>query len=231
MPQLANLPTWKQDDMHYKSLKLIVPDEEPYDQNETWFETLVATDLRDVFSKESITRFWFTRYGAVGSEKHALFRIETDDEQSIKDLVNALLKKFPSERNEYTDYDFSQDIGRGENSRFLGQNSNQKDNHARGKTAFEFLHSAARLFIDCLDGPDEKGYWRLEPETHSGFSVKTSMEQFHHLFCNMTGVPTFVAITNHPSIPRHQVMSYESFKGVHNQDNNWKLIKLVEIQI
>lgn len=215
--------------MTVKSLSLTIPDNPPYDRAESWFESFAGNDLLPIIESCPFNRFWFTRYGAVGSGKHILFRFEIDDLSSVEAHVNALMKKFPLGPLEYTEYDYGGDIGRGERSRFLGNNTRHQDQNLRGSIAFDFLHATARLFLDCLTGPDQQGYYQLEPETTSKFSVVTSMEQFHHLFCNLTGVPTFVAITAHPKLPGHQVMSYEEFKGVSNRDQGWQLIQRVRV--
>jgi hypothetical protein len=91
-------------------------------------------------------------------------------------------------------YDVSEDIGRGQESRFLGEDAKHQSASRRGDIAFSFLHASACLMLDCLVGPDASGYFRLESETKSGFSRETSLEQYLHLFCNMTCVPTFIAI-------------------------------------
>ena len=63
----------------------------------------------------------------------------------------------------------------------------------RAVVAYEFLTAAARLFIDHLVS-DGAGGWKHETETKTLFNRITPLEQFHHLFCNMTRVPTFAAI-------------------------------------
>lgn len=215
--------------MPVKSLSLTIPDSPPYDQAGSWFESFAGNELLPLVEENQFARFWFTRYGGVGHGKHILFRFEVDDLASVESQITDLRSKFPAGPDGYKDYDYSGDIGRGERSRFLGRNSRHQDSARRGGIAFDFLHAAARLFLDCLTGPDSGGYFQLEPETTSSFSVATSMEQFHHLFCNLSGVPTFIAITVHPELPGHQVMSYEEFKGAANRDGRWQLVQRVRV--
>ena len=170
-------------------------------------------------------RFWFTRYGTVGHGKHILFRFETDDLPAIEPYITALQASFSPGRDGYTDYDYAGDLGRGEQSRLLGDNIRHQDPARRGDIAFDFLHASARLLLDCLTGPDADGYFQLEPETSSGFSVETSLEQFHHLFCNMTCVPTYMVIAAHPNHPDGEVMSWEDFKKVSNNDHRWQVVQ------
>jgi hypothetical protein len=68
--------------------------------------------------------------------------------------------------------------------------------------------------LDCLVGPDANGYFALESETVSGFSKESSMEQFHHLFCNMTRCPTYVAIAQEPGAQAIFPVTYEEYKGL-----------------
>jgi len=210
--------------MAIKSVSLIIPDHAPYDGPDSWFESFVGNDLLPVIERSELRRFWFSRYGAVGSGKHILFRFETDDLQAVEAQLEALRSKFSLGPEGYTDYDYPADIGRGAGSRFLGSNSRHQDHGRRGEVAFDFLHASARLFLDCLSGPDAQGYFRLERERTSGFSVETSMEQFHHLFCNMTGVPTFIVIASRPGSSGHHLMSYHQFKGETSRDPTWRLV-------
>jgi hypothetical protein len=215
--------------MPAKSLSLNIPDVPPYDRAESWFESFVGNNLIALVEVCQFRRFWFTRYGAVGHGKHILFRFEVDDLASVAANIEELKNKFELGSEGYGDYDYAGDIGRGEGSRFMGTNTRHQDSSRRGSAAFDFLHVSARLFLDCLSGPDDAGYFQLERETNSKFSVETSMEQFHHLFCNLSCVPTFIAIAAHPGLPGHQVMSYEEFKSVSNNKSGWTLIALSRV--
>jgi hypothetical protein len=184
--------------MPFKSLHLYIPDVPPYDRQETWFESFVGANLLPIIERNVLRRFWFTRYGAVGAGKNIQFRYEIDDPATVAADIARLEATFPDGAHEHVDYDPTGDIGRGEGSRFMGANTRHQNYQARGDIAFDFLHASARLFLHCLSGPDRDGYWQLEQEQVSRFNVLTTMEQFHHLFCNMTGVPTFVAVASHP---------------------------------
>lgn len=213
--------------MASKSVSLSIPDDPPYDRQENWYESFVGRDLAPVIDSGRFRRYWFTRYGAIGQRKHILFRFDANDLEAAEESLSPLRAKFRLGPGGYTDYDIAGDIGRGEKSRFLGNNGRHQDAARRGDIAFDFLHASARLFIDCLTGPDDEGYWCLEPEKTSGFSVATSLEQFHHLFCNLSNVPTWIVICAHPGLPGHHVMSFEEFKVAANNDKSWNLIQLV----
>lgn len=207
--------------MPSKQIQLFIPDTKPYDVQNNWFETFAGTKLIPLIEKNYFKRFWFSRYGAVGSNKNILFRFEVDGLPSVESDIKGLLSEFPN--SSYDDYDYATDIGKGHNSRFLGINRHQQDPSKRGDIAFDFLHASARLFLDCITGPDESGYWKLEPETTSGYSLESSMEQFHHLFCNLTGAPTFIAIVTHPNQNGKQVMTYQRFKELVYKDDRWQM--------
>ena len=202
-----------------KSLELLISDTAPYDQPETWFETYVGTHV--VPMVPLLKRFWFTRYGAIGSQKWACFRFECDDIIAIQPHVDELVQRFQLIGQQYADYDAAQDIGCGENSRFLEDNGRHIDSKKRGDLAFNFLHAAALLFTDGLKGPDADGRFQREPETESGFNNETSLEQYLHLFCNMTGVPAFVSECQHPDFGR-KIFAEITFLSLHKNDKRWQ---------
>lgn len=214
--------------MPAKSLDLVIPDAPPFDRPDSWFESFVGNHLLPVVESAPLKRFWFTRYGGVGGKKWVLFRFECDDLSQVQPRVDRLLETFPPGDSGYADYDYASDIGEGERSRFLGANGRHHDKEKRGDLAFDFLHAAAKLFLDGLAGPDPGGYFAREPETASGFSRETSLEQFHHLFCNMTGVPSFVAEAEHPEHGNH-LLSLITFAMVRGRDERWNLIRLARV--
>jgi hypothetical protein len=212
--------------MPTKSLTLFIPDVAPFDQQETWFETFIGTHILPLTERGAFRRFWFSRYQAVGHDKHLCFRFETDNLNAIAADIERLRAEF--QRNEYIDFDVVADLGTGDKSRFRGRNSRRPTERDRGELAFNFLHATAQLFLHSLSGPDENGRWSLERETESGYSQEASMEQFHHLFCNLTGVPTFVAVSSHP---KHslQILSRLSLIQLHNGDQQWSALPLIRV--
>lgn len=210
--------------MPVKSLDLIVPDTPPFDRFESWFESFVGTHLLPVVQTAPLKRFWFSRYGGIGQRKWVLFRFECDDLSLVEPHINKLMSTFTLGATGYSDYDYASDIGEGEGSRFLGQNGRHRNKVRRGDLTFEFLHAAAKLFLDGLAGPDPAGYFEREPETTSGFSHETSLEQFLHLFCNMTGVPSFVVEATHPQHGNH-LLSEITFVTLQQVDARWQAVR------
>jgi hypothetical protein len=212
--------------MATKSLKLLVGDAPPFDEQSTWFETFIGTHVLPLTERHAFQRFWFSRYGAIGQNKHMLFRFEIENVDGVQADIDALMRLFPN--GIYEDYDVVNDIGVGERSRFLGQNIRQPQGARRGELAFSFLHATAELFLHALSGPDANRRWHLEPEVQSGFSQESSMEQFHHLFCNLTGTPTHVTIAQHPRHGMHLV-SRLSFIQLLNADPLWAALPLTKV--
>ena len=194
------------------SFAFSIPDSSPFDKQPSWFQTFVGAVVMPVCESGGLRRFWFTRYGAVGHGKTALFRVETDDIEIIEQLIQDLAASKGITFVKREDYDPHGDLGTGESSRFLGTDAKHHDNVRRGELAFNFLHAAAVLMLDCLVGPDENGYFALEAEKASGFSRESSFEQFHHLFCNMTCVPTYMVVANPPHSNDVIPITYEEYK-------------------
>jgi len=217
--------------MNAYSVKITIPDVPPFDRQENWFESFVGNIIEPAVSSDMIGRFLFTRYGAIGQEeeKYALFRFEATDAEAVTKQLNNGLAKHNLTISEQSAFDAAGNIGCGERSRFLGSNSKHGSKEQRGDIAFTFLHAAACLMLDCLVGTDPQGYFSLEEETQSGFSKESSLEQFHHLFCNMTGVPTYLAIGMPPNSTDVVPLSYEEYKRF-SQEDGWRLGSLRKAQ-
>ena len=172
--------------MPVKSASLIVPSIPPYEALETWFETFLGHNILPIVEACPLNRYWFSRY-IDGRGRHIKFRFETDDLAAVQPRIDDLIKRFALTDDGYADYDYIGDIGRGEQSRFLGSNTRNPDAAHRAELAFDMLHAAARLTLDCLSHDEKTGHFELERKT-DGFSLEVTMEQFHHLFCSVTGV-------------------------------------------
>lgn len=222
--------------MPVKSLTVIVPSVPPCDQPDTWFESFLGNEILPIVEACPLKRFWFTRYRDARGP-FIKFRFEADDLACVEPKIQDLLARFKPTDDGYGDYDYAGDIGEGEQSRFLGKNTRNPNKQRRGDIAFDMLHGAARLTLDCLSGPDANGYFRLEERT-DGFSLQVTMEQFHHLFCSVTGPPTCVGEISHPRmLPTPEVVSWEQAKMAGNAkpplpgEPQWKFDKMRKIVI
>lgn len=213
--------------MPIKSLHLNVPDGKPFDQHDCWFESFVGYYLQPLIRSHPIQRFYFTRYGERGS-LNIKFRFEIADYAQVQPAIEALISQFGLAAEGLTDYDHAEDLGHGEGSRFLGSTSHG-DKQRRGDRVFAFLHATSELFLDCLSGP-ENGYFFRERETQSGFNYETPLEQYHHLFCNLTDTPTFVVVAQHPEAPGLHVMTPGQLARLKDKDTRWTLSHTAKVQ-
>jgi hypothetical protein len=133
--------------------------------------------------------FWFSRYGRVGFWE-VRFRFSTANLDPIENKIQYLTTKFSYGADGCGHYDFINDLGA---TRFLGQDAVNQQRERRATRVYEFLSASARLFVESIV-KDPNGYWRHETETNSKLNRETSLESIHHLFCNMTGVPTWAAL-------------------------------------
>jgi hypothetical protein len=211
-----------------KSLHLKVPNTKPFDKEDCWFESFVGQHLRSLLEGPSIRRFWFSRYGLPGNYTVKL-RFEMQENELIPLSVNALIGKFGLAEDGFVDYIFADDIGYGEKSRFIGSESRSNRNQ-RGNLAFDFVHASAKLFLDCLSGPDRDGYYWREREMESHFNFQTPLEQYHHLFCNLTGTPTFVTLAQHTQKPGFHAFTPFQFAALQKADSQWTSLAPVLVQ-
>lgn len=95
---------------------------------------------------------------------------------------------------------------------------------------FDYLHATARFYIDTLSHCDGNCYWYREDNQDRGNNDKgDSFETYHHLLCNMTGVPTGVVYTKIVETGETAFLSHLYFKIV-QQDLLGKQKTLVEVQ-
>lgn len=83
---------------------------------------------------------------------------------------------------------------------------------SRARLVTELYHSISKLVIDALV-PDANGRYRLETNDDTRQNPhRSTFETLHHVFCNITEVPTCVLVTPlavgthwQPIIPQHVV--------------------------
>ena len=183
-----------------KSLHYKIPAQAPFDQG-NWFETFVGSFVVPLVATGHVQSYWFSRYEDGQHGKHARFRIRTENPAAIetkeKELATHLkLHDLADEPN----YEGSEirNVGR-----FLGTNQRQTDRDARYELIWDFLHASSKLFVDCLSHQDAEERWSLESNPDAGNCADgNTVESFHHLFCNLTGLEPLVYETNVPGWPR-----------------------------
>lgn len=162
-------------------LPTVTPEGEAYD-----LEYFVGMHIRPLASRLKL--LWFSRYGTP-ENREIKFRFSVEDYKTVLSGIESIQNLFKHGMDGCGDYDYIADLG---GSRFIASDREKVDQADRALLVYQFLTAAARLFIDCLV-PVGSG-WRQEEEKTSGYNRQTPLETFHHLFCNMTDVPTWAAV-------------------------------------
>lgn len=152
-------------------------------------ESFVGTHVRVLAPKLQL--FWFSRYGSPGS-REIKFRFAIEDYETVRSEIEVIEKAFAHGSEGCGIYDYVSDLGGG---RFVAPDRKSAHQTQRALLVYEFLTAGARLFIDCLV-QDGSG-WKHEEEKVSFYNRITPLETFHHLFCNMTDVPTWASVLHY----------------------------------
>ncbi len=174
--------------MEQRELYAKLPNNPPFD-TDAFFPTFVGSFVLPLLATQNITRYWFTQYGSAGN-RQIRFRYELNSFAQLQPQFDALVTQLGLTVNNSAVFDVVGDLS---GQRFLGTNQRQTNYRARGEMIFDYLHATARLYIDTLSHCDANGYWHREDNQDRGNNDKgDSFETYHHLLCNMTGVPTEV---------------------------------------
>ena len=209
----------------HHSMHLKLPSNAPFD-GPNYLTSFVGIHVRPLASK--LRLFWFTKYGRPGAGE-VKFRFSTDDYEGIRKDIEAIEGMFQHGDDGCGDYNYVGDLG---GERFLAPGRRATDQAARALLIYEFLTASARLFVDCIE-PDGAG-WKAEEEITSNYNRETPMETFHHLFCNMTTVPTWAAVIQLPgqqpnSLGPLMVVSDLESRGIMKADSRVALVNLPRI--
>ncbi len=199
--------------------RIFVPSSE---SDEGWAETLLGRVLRPLVQRyaASLEWFWFSRYGALSDdlEDCDLGAIPVEFKRPRPDgngfvhrslrfryaIIGGLQSEFESHARElielggyrisdFRTYDFVADTG---SDRFLGIEHRQPGRaEQRARLVTRFYLASSQLVLDALAGPDECGRFRMEENDDLLQNPRgSSFQSLHHLFCNITGVPTDVYV-------------------------------------
>lgn len=205
--------------MSVRQTRIFVPAGEP---ETDWAETLVGRVLRPLTAEfaEPLDWFWFSRYGAPADDsgdcdiakipvryKQPLeagaddrhrslrfrFAIADDRLAAFEQRARQLIAAHDYCISDFRPYDCVGDTG---SHRFLGVENRQPNRAAqRARLVTQFYLATCRLLIDALVGPDEGGRYRLETNDDAYANPRgSSFQSIHHLFCNITSVPTDVYV-------------------------------------
>jgi hypothetical protein len=197
-------------------LHIYAPSEEPYGEN--WVEQVLGTIVRPLHEqyKDDIRWTWVTRYAgqynpsappygyelpeqyhANGGYRYILLRVSIKDEskESLHDQAIQLARTAGcfTNPNGWINYDVRGDLG---NDRFVRADAGLEDRARRAQLIAYFIDATVKLMLDSIIQTDD-GRWILEPNAHHVQNPEGSFFQsVHHLLCNLTGVPTFVLLSN-----------------------------------
>lgn len=191
---------------------IFVPTAAPFD-GETWAEGVLGNIVRPVVRVESgLSWFWFTRYAQPRAESEGgegtaiprsfavdgLFRsvrfryaVPSDGVEAFERRTDELAEAVGARTSDVRDYDWLLDLGA---DRFAGA-APSPARTLRAHLVADFLCSLCRLALDCLAGPDEAARYRFEENFTRSNPNGSPFESLHHLFCNITAVPTSVLVS------------------------------------
>ncbi len=171
-----------------------LPDVSPFD-NDRHYESYIGNVVVPLIQTGLIPKFWFSHYGRTGDAEVKL-RYTTTNYPQLQPTIASLVTQFGL--NVVADQLFNIVGDLSGQPRFLGQNARQQNGNGRGVLIYDFLHSSSQLFVDCLSHRDGQGYWYVEANQDAGNSHHgSSLETVHHLFCNVSNVPTSIVIVKH----------------------------------
>lgn len=204
-----------------QALHIFVPSAQPM---ENWVEQILGTVVRPLNEEfnASIGWMWVTRY-IQGSDhlpitikehflaqpipnhfllsepysyRYIVFRlsVEGDKRQALHQMALQLTEAAGLYAVPWVDYDIVGDLG---NDRFVHEGATEEERTLRAKLVANFIDATVRLMLNSLI--EENGQWKLESNTHELNPDKSFFQSIHHLFCNLTNVPTFIHLQIRPS--------------------------------
>jgi hypothetical protein len=199
-------------DLVVRQSRIVVPNAAPFD-TETWAESVFGNIVRPLVEEErGLQWFWFSRYAhpRSGSGDRGTVRIPrsfaqnglirsvrfryafaADDAEAFERRAAGLSEETGSRVTDVGEYDWLADLG---GERFAGTASPER-RATRARLVAELLGALCRVTLDCLSGPDELGRYRIEENLSRSNPHGSPFESLHHLFCNITVVPTSVLVS------------------------------------
>jgi len=206
--------------MAVRQARIFVPNT---DTTDFWAETLLGRVIKDLVNRyrKDLKWFWFSRYEvpegmddgdcdiSLLPAKHRFqipnqpkrylrsvrFRFAIDNEAQVKfegDLQSKVNADDYCIPGGVRVWDLIDGLG---NDRFVGnEHRNPVRKERRAQLVVDYLRSTSVLVLDSLVGPSEKDQYHLEQNDHSLNPHGSTFESPHHLFCNITAVPTFAHV-------------------------------------
>ncbi|SDI13992.1 hypothetical protein [Propionivibrio dicarboxylicus] len=205
--------------MAIRQTRIFVPGTEP---EEDWAETLLGRVLRPLTEDFAgvLEWFWFSRYGspidesgdcdidviaedfkrpkqegraAIHRSLRFRYALADADRAAFEQRAHRLIARHGYAVSDFRDYDVVLDTA---GDRFLGvENRQASRRERRAQRVTQFYMATSRLVLDALVGPDENGRFRCERNDDLAQNpTGSSFQSLHHVFCNITKVPTEVYV-------------------------------------
>lgn len=119
------------------------------------------------------------------------YAVSVDERDAFEQRARGLIDDVGAKVSDFRDYPWVDDLG---GDRFVGGDRSPERREFRANLVVRYLDALARLTLDCISGPDADGRYTFERNDNEQNPHGSSFESMHHLFCNMTDVPTFVLV-------------------------------------
>jgi hypothetical protein len=193
----------------FRQTRIFVPYFMPYDAS-LWAETVFGRIIRPAaIGVPELEWFWFSRYDtkddtgdcdiskipkefqAGGTGHYRSVRLRYSGSQGTIQKFEETCEKLITQAGcRISDYRLVTDLG---NDRHIGGNQSEERRKNRADLVARLYDSIARVILDSLVGPDDQGRYSIE--TGAEAPQGSPFETPHHLFCNMTGVPLRVLVS------------------------------------
>ncbi len=200
------------DALSFRQTRIFCPAAQPFDDG-AWAETGLGTIVAPlVRAQPRLAWFWFSRYvsdrGDSGDceigqipESFAMdglyrslrlrYAVSAQRRDEFERRALDLVEITGANVSDFRDYPWVDDLG---GDRFIGADRSRVRRESRANLVARYLDALSRVTLDCLTGPNEEGRFAFEPNDNDQNPHGSSFESMHHLFCNMTDVPTFVLV-------------------------------------
>jgi len=200
----------------YRQTRIFAPLAVPFDS--CWAETIVGAIIAPAISQEqNLEWFWFSRYDCTAladagdcdirdipqgflNPQNQFYRsirfrysITEEARQSFENRIQSQIANHGCWISDFLDYPFLEDLG---GDRHIGGERTHDRRQHRAQLVGKLYQAISELVIDALVGPDKEGRYQAENNDDSlNNPLGSTFESLHHLFCNITDVPTRVLIS------------------------------------
>jgi hypothetical protein len=133
----------------------------------------------------------FAHTGGIFRSLRLRYSLRPDDRDAFEHRAGGLIASAGCATSDFRDYDLLGDLG---GNRFVGDDRTSDRRERRAQLIVAYLQAVSELVLDAIRGPDTDGRYRVEVNDDEQNPHQSSFESMHHLFCNMTEVPTSALI-------------------------------------